>query len=213
MRKIERLSMDVEEYPFSHHVPMDLRGGVRTFVDVDQLPLSDKHKALVLSVQGLDTKKERYCLAHHKDSQGRLLIKLKDMGTLSGYRVDLLTGKVYDASGRHEVKPSYHYSKAGEPMYLRVKGKDLHRIVALTWLRISGQTTLYKKALAKPKDYPAHHREPWLKLSQKGNNIFNVGILPVKVHRRYESVVTQLAAKYKHGEVNIDKSSDIIVFD
>lgn len=205
--------MDVEEYPFSHHVPMDLRGGVRTFVDVDQLPLSDKHKALVLSVQGLDTKKERYCLAHHKDSQGRLLIKLKDMGTLSGYRVDLLTGKVYDASGRHEVKPSYHYSKAGEPMYLRVKGKDLHRIVALTWLRISGQTTLYKKALAKPKDYPAHHREPWLKLSQKGNNIFNVGILPVKVHRRYESVVTQLAAKYKHGEVNIHKSSDIIVFD
>ena len=213
MRKIDRLDMDVDEYPFSHHVPMDLRGGVRTFVDVDQLPLSDKHKALVLSVQGLDTKKERYCLAHHKDSQGRLLIKLKDMGTLSGYRVDLLTGKVYDASGRHEVKPSYHYSKAGEPMYLRVKGKDLHRIVALTWLRISGQTTLYKKALAKPKDYPAHHREPWLKLSQKGNNIFNVGILPVKVHRRYESVVTQLAAKYKHGEVNIDKSSDIIVFD
>lgn len=205
--------MDVDKYPFSHHVPMDLHGGVRTFVDVDQLPLSDKHKALVLSVQGLDTTKERYCLAHHKDSQGRLMIKLKDMGTLSGYRVDLLSGKIYDTSGRHEVKPGYHYSKAGEPMYLRVKGKDLHRIVALTWLRISGQTTLYRKALAKPKDYPAHHREPWLKLSQKGNNIFNVGILPVKVHRRYESIVTQLAAKYKHGEVNIDKSSDIIVFD
>lgn len=213
MKKIERDELDTEEYPFSHHVPMDLRGGVRTFVDVDQLPLSDKQKRLVLSVQGLDTKKERYCLAHHKDSQGRLMIKLKDMGTLSGYRVNLLSGKVYDASGRHEVKPSYHYSKAGEPMYLRVKGKDLHRIVALTWLRISGQTTLYRKALAKPKDYPAHHREPWLKLSQKGNNIFNVGILPVKIHRRYESVVSQLAAKYKRGEVSIDKSSEIIVFD
>lgn len=213
MKKIERLSMDVEEYPFSHHVPMDLRGGIRTVVDVDTLPLSDKQKALVLSVQGLDTKKERYCLAHHKDSQGRLMIKLKDMGTLSGYRLDLLSGKIYDPSGRHEVKPSYHYSKAGEPMYLRVKGKDLHRIVALTWLRISGQYELYRKALAKPKDYPAHHREPWLKLSQKGNNIFNVGILPVKVHRRYESIVTQLAAKYKHGEVNIDKESEIIVFD
>ena len=213
MKRIKRDELDVNEYPFSHHVPMDLRGGVRTFVDVDRLPISEKYKALVLSVQGLDTKKERYCLAHHKDSQGRLMIKLKDMGTLSGYRVDLLSGKVYDASGRHEVKPSYHYSKAGEPMYLRVKGKDLHRLVALTWLRISGQYELYRKALAKPKDYPAHHREPWLKLSQKGNNIFNVGILPVKVHRRYESIVTQLAAKYKHGEVNIDKSSEIIVFD
>ena len=212
MRKIERDELDVNEYPFSHHVPMDLRDGIRTFVDVDRLPLSDKQKALVLSVQGLDTMKERYYLAHHKDKQGRLMIKLKDMGTLSGYRLDLLSGKVYDASGRHEVKPSYHYSKAGEPMYLRVKGKDLHRIVALTWLRISGQTTLYKKALAKPKDYPAHHREPWLKLSQKGNNIFNVGILPVKVHRRYESVVTQLAAKYKRGEVNIDKESEILMF-
>lgn len=213
MKKIERDELDVNEYPFSHHVPMDLRGGVRTFVDVDRLPISEKYKALVLSVQGLDTKKERYCLAHHKDELGRLLITIKDMGKLDGYRVDLMSGKVYDASGRHEVKPSYHYSKAGEPMYLRVKGKDLHRIVALTWLRISGQYELYRKALAKPKDYPAHHREPWLKLSQKGNNIFNVGILPVKVHRRYESIVTQLAAKYKHGEVNIDKSSEIIVFD
>lgn len=212
MKKIERLSMDRNELPFSHHVPMDLRDGVRTYVDVDRLPLSDKQKRLVLSVQGLDTRKERYCLAHHKDKLGRLLITIKDMGTLSGYRVDLLTGKVYDASGRHEVKPGYHYSKAGEPMYLRVKGKDLHRVVALTWLRISGQTTLYKKALAKPKDYPAHHREPWLKLSQKGNNIFNVGILPVTVHRRYESVVAQLAAKYKRGEVIIDKSSEIIMF-
>lgn len=213
MKKIERDELDVNEYPFSHHVPMDLRGGVRTFVDVDRLPISEKYKALVLSVQGLDTKKERYCLAHHKDELGRLLITIKDMGKLDGYRVDLMSGKVYDASGRHEVKPSYHYSKAGEPMYLRVKGKDLHRIVALTWLRISGQYELYRKALAKPKDYPAHHREPWLKLSQKGNNIFNVGILPVKVHRRYESIVTQLAAKYKHGEVNVDKSSEIIVFD
>lgn len=212
MRKIERLSMDVEEYPFSHHVPMDLRGGVKTFVDVDTLPLSDTQKRLVLSVQGLDTMKERYCLAHHKDKQGRLMIKLKDMGTLSGYRLDLLSGKIYDASGRHEVKPGYHYSKAGEPMYLRVKGKDLHRIVALTWLRISGQTTLYKKALAKPSAYPAHHREPWLKLSQRGNNIFNVEILPVKVHRRYESVLTQLAAKYKRGEVTIDKESEILMF-
>ena len=213
MRKIERYSMDVDDFPYSHHVPMDLRGGVRTFVDVDRLPISEKYKALVLSVQGLDTKKERYCLAHHKDELGRLLITIKDMGKLDGYRVDLMSGKVYDASGRHEVKPGYHYSKAGEPMYLRVKGKDLHRIVALTWLRISGQTTLYKKALANPSAYPAHHREPWLKLTQKGNNIFNVEILPVKVHRRYESVVTQLAAKYKRGEVNIDKSSEIIVFD
>ena len=213
MKKIERDELDVNEYPFSHHVPMDLRGGVRTFVDVDRLPISEKYKALVLSVQGLDTKKERYCLAHHKDELGRLLITIKDMGKLDGYRVDLMSGKVYDASGRHEVKPSYHYSKAGEPMYLRVKGKDLHRIVALTWLRISGQYELYRKALANPSAYPAHHREPWLKLSQKGNNIFNVEILPVTVHRRYESVVTQLAAKYKHGEVNIDKSSEIIVFD
>lgn len=213
MKKIERDELDVTEYPFSHHVPMDLRGGVRTYVDVDRLPLSEKYKALVLSVQGLDTKKERYCLSHHKDELGRLLITIKDMGKLDGYLVDLMTGKVYDASGRHEVKPGYHYSKAGEPMYLRVKGKDLHRIVALTWLRISGQTTLYKKALANPSAYPAHHREPWLKLTQKGNNIFNVEILPVKVHRRYESVVAQLAAKYKHGEVNIDKESEIIVFD
>lgn len=216
MRKIDRLDMDKGEIPFVHHVPMDLRGGVRTYVDVDQLPLSDKQKRLVLAVQGLDTKKERYCLAHHKDKQGRLLITIKDMGKeLDGLRVDLLSGKVYDKSGRHEIKLTYHRNKAGQPMYLRVSGSriDLHRIVALTWLRVSGQLTLYKQALAKPKDYPAHHREPWLKLEAKGNNVFNVGILPVKVHRRYESVVTQLSAKYKRGEVNIDKESEIMMFD
>lgn len=194
-------------------VPMDLRGGVKTFVDVDGLPLSDKQKRLVLSVQGLDTKKERYCLAHHKDKQGRVLVAIKGLGKLDGYRLDLLSGKVYDASGRHEVKPSYHYSKAGKPMYLRVKGVDLHRIVALTWLRISGQTTLYKKALENASAYPAHHREPWLKLTQKGNNVFNVMILPAKVHHQYESIVTQLAAKYRRGEVIIDKSSEIMMLD
>ena len=216
MKKIERLSMDVNEFPFSHHVPMDLRGGVRTYVDVDQLPLSDKRKRLVLSVQGLDVKKEAYTLAHHKDKQGRLLITIKDLGKeLDGLRVDLLSGKVYDKNGRHEIKLTYHRNKAGQPMYLRVSGSriDLHRVVALTWLRISGQYELYRKALAKPSAYPAHHREPWLKLTQKGNNVFNVGVLPVKVHYQYESIVTQLSAKYKRGEVSIDKESEIIVFD
>lgn len=213
MRKIDRLDMDKSELPFAHHVPMDLRGGVRTYVDVDQLPLSDKQKRLVLAVQGLDAKKERYCLAHHKDKQGRVLVAIKGLGKLDGYRLDLLSGKVYDASGRHEVKPSYHYSKAGKPMYLRVKGVDLHRIVALTWLRLSGQLSLLDQAMENPSAYPAHHREPWLKLTQKGNNVFNVMILPVKVHRRYESVVTQLAAKYKRGEVNIDKESEIMMLD
>ncbi|MBF0602016.1 hypothetical protein [Limosilactobacillus oris] len=215
MKRIERYSMDVDDYPYSHHVPMDLRGGVRTYVDVDSLPISDKQKALVLSVQGLDTKKEQYCLAHHKDKQGRLLVTIKGLGELDGYRVDLLSGKVYDASGRHEVKPVYHRNKAGQPMYLRLSGSriDLHRIVALTWLRISGQLSLLDQAMENPSAYPAHHREPWLKLSQRGNNVFNVEILPAKVHYQYESIVTQLAAKYKRGEVNIDKSSEIIVFD
>lgn len=169
----------------------------------------------MLSVQGLDTKKEQYCLAHHKDKQGRLLVTIKGLGELDGYRVDLLSSKVYDASGRHEVKPVYHRNKAGQPMYLRLSGSriDLHRIVALTWLRISGQLSLLDQAMENPSAYPAHHREPWLKLSQRGNNVFNVEILPAKVHYQYESIVTQLAAKYKRGEVNIDKSSEIIVFD
>lgn len=213
MKKIERDELDVNEYPFSHHVPMDLRGGVRTYVDVDTLPLSDKQKRLVLRVQGQDTKKERYCLAHHKDKQGRLLITIKDMGKLDGYRVDLMSGKVYDASGRHEVKPGYHYDKHGNKDYLMVKGVGLHRLIALTWLRVSGQLSLLDRAMKNPSAYPAHHREPWLKLETKGNNVFNVEILPVKVHQRYESIVAQLAAKYRRGEVNIDKESGIIVFD
>lgn len=212
MKKIDRLDMDKSEIPFSHHVPMDLRGGVRTYVDVDQLPLSDKQKRLVLAVQGLDTKKERYCLAHHKDKQGRVLVAIKGLGKLDGYRLDLLSGKVYDASGRHEVKPGYHYDKHGNKDYLMVKGVGLHRIIALTWLRLSGQLSLLNQAMENPSAYPAHHREPWLKLTQKGNNVFNVMILPAKVHHQYESIVTQLSAKYRRGEVIIDESSEIIMF-
>ena len=89
----------------------------------------------------------------------------------------------------------------------------LHRLVALTWLRLSGQLSLLDQAMGNPSAYPAHHREPWLKLSQRGNNVFNVEILPAKVHYQYESIVTQLAAKYRRGEVIIDKSSEIIMFD
>lgn len=213
MRKIDRMDMNKNEIPFVHHVPMDLRGGVKTFVDVDGLPLSDKQKALVLSVQGLDTKKERYCLAHHKDKQGRVLVAIKGLGKLDGYRLDLLSGKVYDASGRHEVKPGYHYDKHGNKDYLMVKGVGLHRLIALTWLRLSGQLSLLDQAMENPSAYPAHHREPWLKLTQKGNNVFNVMILPVKVHHQYESIVTQLSAKYRRGEVTIDKSSEIMMLD
>lgn len=210
MKKIATDELDVTEFPFSHHVPMDLRGGVRTVVDVDQLPLSNKQKALVLSVQGLDTKKERYCLAHHKDKLGRLLITIKDLGKeLDGLRVDLLSGKVYDKSGRHEIKPHYHKTK-GKPDYLMIKRKGLHRIVALTWLRVSGQLTLYKQAIANPRAYPAHHREPWTKLKQSGNTVFNVMILPTKTHYQYESIVTQLAAKYRRGEIAIDQTDNIL---
>ena len=38
-------------------------------------------------------------------------------------------------------------------------------------------------------------------------------ILPAKVHHQYESIVTQLAAKYRRGEVKIDKESEIMMFE
>ena len=200
--------MDVDEYPFSHHVPMDLRGGVRTLVDVDRLPISEKYKALVLSVQGLDTKKERYCLAHHKDELGRLLVTIKDIKGLEECAVDLLSGKVYDKTRRHEIRPRYHLTK-GKPDYLMIGPMGLHRIVALAWLRVSGQLDLYRKAIASPRAYPCHHIKPWTKLDQRGNNIFNVEILPRTIHQRYESIATQLAAKYKRGELVIDDETNL----
>ena len=73
MKRIKRYELDTENYPFSHHVPMDLRSGIRTYVDVDRLPLSDKQKRLVLRVQGADAKKEAYTLAHRKDRYGLLM--------------------------------------------------------------------------------------------------------------------------------------------
>lgn len=210
MKRIKRYELDTENYPFSYHVPMDLRSGVRTYVDVDRLPLSDKQKRLVLRVQGADAKKEAYTLAHRKDRYGRLMLTIKDMGKeLDGLRVDLLSGKVYDKSGRHEIEPHYHYDNNGNRDYLMVKDRGLHRIVALAYLRVSGQLDLYRKAIACPRAYPCHHIKPWLKLDQRGNNIFNVEILPRAKHYQYESLVTQLVTKYRHGELTIDDETNL----
>lgn len=209
MKRIKRYELDTENYPFSYHVPMDLRNGVRTYVDVDRLPLSDKQKRLVLRVQGADAKKEACILAHRKDRYGRLMITIKGIGKdFDGLRVDVLTGKVYDKNGRHEIEPKYHQTN-GKRDYLMVKGKGLHRIVALAWLRVSGQYDLYKRAIACPRAYPCHHIKPWLKLDQRGNTIFNVKILPCAVHYRYESIATQMATKYKHGELVIDDETNL----
>lgn len=183
MKRIKRYELDTENYPFSYHVPMDLRSGVRTYVDVDRLPLSDKQKRLVLRVQGADAKKEACILAHRKDRYGRLMITIKGIGKLDGYKLDLLTAKIYDKSGK-EVKPTYHQTN-GKRDYLMIGKIGLHRLVALTWLRLSGQLSLLDQAMENPSAYPAHHREPWLKLSQRGNNVFNVEILPAKVHYQY----------------------------
>lgn len=213
MKRIKRYELDTENYPFSYHVPMDLRSGVRTYVDVDRLPLSDKQKRLVLRVQGADAKKEAYVINHRKDRYGRLMITIKDMGKdLDGLRVDVLSGKVYDESGRHEIEPKYHQTK-GKRDYLMVKDTGLHRIVELAWLRVSGQYDLYKRAIACPRAYPCHHIKPWTKLDQRGNTIFNVKILPCAVHYRYESIATQMATKYKRGELDIDDETTMMMIE
>ena len=208
MKRIKRDELDTEEYPFSHHVPMDLRGGVRTYVDVDQLPLSDTQKRLVLRIQGPDAKKEAYMIRRHKDRAGRVLVTIKDIKGLEECAVDLLSGKVYDKTRRHEIRPRYHLTK-GKPDYLMIGPMGLHRIVALAWLRVSGQYDLYKRAIACPRAYPCHHIKPWLKLDQRGNTIFNVEILPSAVHYRYESIATQMATKYKRGELVIDDETNL----
>ena len=83
MKRIKRYELDTENYPFSYHVLMDLRSGVRTYVDVDRLPLNDKQKRLVLRVQGADAKKEAYMIGRHKDRYGRVLVTI---GTLKGWK-------------------------------------------------------------------------------------------------------------------------------
>lgn len=142
------------------------------------------------------------------------MLTIKDMGEdLDGLRVDLLSGKVYDESGRHEIAPHYHYDNNGNRDYLMVKDRGLHRIVALAFLRASGQLTLYRKSIACPRAYPCHHIKPWTKLDQKGNNIFNVEILPRTIHQRYESIATQLVAKYKRGELVIDDETTMMMIE
>lgn len=89
----------------------------------------------------------------------------------------------------------------------------LHRMVALAWLQVSGQHDLYWKALTRPRTYPAHHIKPWMKLGQKGNTIFNVEILILAVHQRYESIATQLAAQYRRGELAIDDESSLMMIE
>lgn len=147
MKRIKRYELNVNEFPFSHHIPMVLRDCVRTYVD--QLPLNDTQKRLVLAVQGADAKKESYMIGRHKDRYGRVLVTIRDIKGLEAYAVDLRSGKIYDKTRRHEIAPRYHMTK-GKSDYLMVGPMGLHRIVALAWLRVSGQLDLYWKALAHP---------------------------------------------------------------
>ena len=88
-------------------------------------------------------------IGRHNDRAGRVLVTIKDIKGLEACAVDLLSGKIYDKTRKHEIAPRYHLTK-GKADYLKVGPMGIHRIVALSWLRVSGQHDLYWKVLARP---------------------------------------------------------------
>lgn len=185
------------DYEFSTYVPLDLRQGIPTYVDVNDLPLSAKQCEIVLMVQGVNRSKERYMLKRKGQSK---ITMIKDSETgFDGYWLDWLTARVYKDRA---MTDEYEFHIDGKGHYLVGKHIGLHRLVALQWLRLTDKK-MFEAAKKDGRAFPCHHREPWLKQTPEGNNIWNVEILPIDLHKRYESIVDELIAKYKRGDFEV----------
>lgn len=183
-------------YDYDTYVPLDLRKNRPTYVDVNALPLSGAEREIILRVQGVNRAKERYILGRKGEYK---LTKIEDSGTaFDGYWLDWLTAKVYkDRAMKEEYQ--FHIDSTG---YLVGKHIGLHRLVALQWLRLTNKE-LFEKAKGDGRYYQVHHRKPWLRNTQEGNNIWNVEVLDWPQHKRYESILDRLITAYDKGQIAV----------
>lgn len=180
--------------PFNDYVFLPLSDGRILGDHVANLPLSDADKNIIRRVQSRDLRVAKYVHQHAKN--GKLLVKILGIKALKGYSVNLLSGRLYDPNG--ELYDNYRTNNA-HYISPRKGSKPLHELVYFQFLMRADQK-LYDEVLANRGNYNIHHMDATKKTTLAGNSIFNLKLLPAKLHRAYESILKALEKADKKGE-------------
>lgn len=183
-----------EVNPFNDLISVELSDGRVLGDHISHLPLGGAQKEVMRQVESKDTRVSKYVLLHADD--GKLLLKVRTVKALKGYSVDIISAEIYTPDG--ELYDDYRINNSG---YIspRTGSITLYELVYFEYLyRVN--KALYKKVKANRSEYEIHHIQGWRKGRQEGNGLFNLRLLPKKLHYQYKNAVNTLERAYSNGK-------------
>lgn len=183
-----------EVNPFNDLVSIELSDGRVLGDHIANLPLSEAQKEVIGQVEGKDVRVSKYVLLHAND--GKLPLKIRTVKALKGYSVDIISAEIYMPDG--ELYDDYRINNSG---YIspRTGSITLHELVYFEYLyRVN--KALYEKIKADRSAYEIHHIQGWRKSRPEGNGLFNLRLLPKKLHYQYKNAVNTLERAYSKGQ-------------
>ena len=183
-----------EVNPFNDLVSIELSDGRVLGDHISHLPLSEAQKEVIGQVEGKDVRVSKYVLLHAND--GKLPLKIRTVKALKGYSIDVINAVIYTPDGK--IYDDYRINNSG---YIspRTGSVTLHELVYFEYLyRVN--KVLYEKVKANRSEYEIHHIQGWRKSRQEGNGLFNLRLLPKKLHYQYKNAVNTLERAYSKGQ-------------
>ena len=180
--------------PFNDLVSIELSDGRVLGDHVSHLPLRDAQKEVIRQVESKDVRVSKYVLLHAND--GKLPLKIRTVKALKGYSIDIINAVIYTPDGK--IYDNYRINNSGY-MSPRTGSITLHELVYFEYLyRVN--KVLYEKVKANRSDYEIHHIQGWMKSRQEGSGLFNLRLLPKKIHYQYKNAVNTLERAYSKGQ-------------
>lgn len=179
---------------FNDLVSIELSDGRVLGDHISHLPLSEAQKEVIGQVEGKDVRVSKYVLLHAND--GKLPLKIRTVKALKGYSIDVINAVIYTPDGK--IYDDYRINNSG---YIspRTGSITLHELVYFEYLyRVN--KVLYEKVKANRSEYEIHHIQGWRKSRQEGNGLFNLRLLPKKIHYQYKNAVNTLERAYSKGQ-------------
>lgn len=183
-----------EVNPFNDLISVELSDGRVLGDHISHLPLGDAQKEVMRQVEGKDARVSKYVLLHADD--GKLLLKIRTVKALKGYSIDIINAVIYTPDNK--IYDNYRTNNSG---YIspRTGSITLHELVYFEYLyRVN--KVLYEKVKVNRSEYEIHHIQGWRKSRQEGNGLFNLRLLPKKLHYQYKNAVNMLERAYSNGK-------------
>ena len=192
--KVVKTTSNSEVQPFNDWVNITLSDGRVLGDHISHLPIGDAQKEVMRQVESKDTRVSKYVLLHAND--GKLPLKIRTVKALKGYSIDIINAVIYTPDGK--IYDNYRTNNSGY-MSPRIGSIALHELVYFEYLyRVN--KALYEKVKANRSEYEIHHIQGWRKSRQEGNGLFNLRLLPKKIHYQYKNAVNTLERAYSKGQ-------------